>query len=293
MILRTNVKLNLGLRVLGRRPDGYHDLETLFVPCDAFGDILEVEPLMTRPKGCHPEAPACRLEISGPEYRGWAPEDDLVAKAWRLLREETLQDPALSAICPGGLPAVHVRLEKHSPVGAGLGGGSADGAFMLKALNDLFGLGLSEDALATRAARLGSDCAFFIYNRPMFATGRGEVLEPFDIDLSGYRIEVAIPEGVAVSTREAYAGLDGEARSSVRPCSSRPESRDGSSTPSLLEALKLPVEQWKDAVVNDFERRVFPLHPEIAALKAEMYAKGAVYAAMTGSGSAVFGIIPQ
>ena len=293
MILRTNVKLNLGLRVLGRRPDGYHDLETLFVPCDAFGDILEVEPLMTRPKGCHPEAPACRLEISGPEYRGWAPEDDLVAKAWRLLREETLQDPALSAICPGGLPAVHVRLEKHSPVGAGLGGGSADGAFMLKALNDLFGLGLSEDALATRAARLGSDCAFFIYNRPMFATGRGEVLEPFDIDLSGYRIEVAIPEGVAVSTREAYAGLDGEARSSVRPCSSRPESRDGSSTPSLLEALKLPVEQWKDAVVNDFERSVFPLHPEIAALKAEMYAKGAVYAAMTGSGSAVFGIIPQ
>ena len=277
MILRTNVKLNLGLRVLGRRPDGYHDLETLFVPCDAFGDILEVEPLMTRPKGSGPEAPACRLEISGPEYRGWSPEDDLVAKAWRLLREETLQDPALSAICPGGLPAVHVRLEKHSPVGAGLGGGSADGAFMLKALNDLFGLGLSEDALAERAARLGSDCAFFIYNRPMFATGRGEVLEPFEIDLSGYRIEVAVPEGVAVSTREAYAGLDGAIRS----------------TTSLREALKLPVEQWKDAVVNDFERSVFPLYPAIAALKQQMYAKGAVYAAMTGSGSAVFGIFAK
>ena len=314
MILRTNVKLNLGLRVLGRRADGYHDLETRFVPCDAFGDMLEVEPLaldttdarrrrgtlgeeplIMRPKGRQPEDPAEWLEISGPEYRGWNPADDLVAKAWRLLHDEF------------GIPAVKARLEKKSPVGAGLGGGSADGAFMLKALNEMFSLGLSEDALAARAAHLGSDCAFFAYNRPMFATGRGEILEPFDIDLSAYRFEIAIPEGVSVSTREAYAGLDAPARPdsparSYRPestdggddsghfCSYRPENRDGSSTIPLREALKLPIGQWRDAVVNDFERSVFPLHPEIAALKAEMYEKGAIFAAMTGSGSAVFGI---
>ncbi|MBO4427103.1 MAG: hypothetical protein J5771_01275 [Bacteroidales bacterium] len=196
---------------------------------------------------------------------------------------------------------------------------------MLKALNEMFALGLSEDALAARAARLGSDCAFFIYNRPMFATGRGEILEAFDIDLSGYRFEIAIPEGIAVSTREAYMGLDASVRSdrpgrsaqpdssdlshlpdrSYRPettdggndsgqfCSYRPESRDGGSATPLREALKLPVEQWKDAVVNDFERSVFPLYPKIAELKEEMYAKGAVYAAMTGSGSAVFGIFAE
>ena len=294
MILRPNVKLNLGLKVLGRRADGYHDLETLFVPCDAFGDILEIEPLaldttdarrrrgtlgeeplIMRPKGRQPEDPSEWLEISGPEYRGWAPEEDLVAKAWRLLADEF------------GIPAVKVRLEKNSPVGAGLGGGSADGAFMLKGLAEMFGLGLSEDEIAARAARLGSDCAFFVYNRPMFATGRGEVLEPFDLDLSGYRFEVVVPEGVSVSTREAYAGLDAEARSNR---SYRPEFRDAGSTIALREALKLPIEQWKEAVVNDFERSVFPLHPKIAELKEEMYEKGAIFAAMTGSGSAVFGI---
>ena len=255
MILRPNVKLNLGLKVLGRRADGYHDLETLFVPCDAFGDVLEVVP-----------AEDFKLELCGPEYRGWAPEEDLVAKAWRLLADEF------------GIPAVKVRLEKNSPVGAGLGGGSADGAFMLKGLAEMFGLGLSEDEIAARAARLGSDCAFFVYNRPMFATGRGEVLEPFDLDLSGYRFEVVVPEGVSVSTREAYAGLK-------LPL--------GGTALQLREALALPIEQWHNAVVNDFEGSVFQGHPEIAALKAEMYAKGAVYAAMTGSGSAVFGIFPE
>lgn len=255
MILRTNVKLNLGLRVLGRRPDGYHDLETLFVPCDAFGDVLEVLP-----------ADDFSLELTGPEYRGWSPEDDLVAKAWRLLRDEF------------GIQAVNARLEKRSPVGAGLGGGSADGAFMLKALNELFGLGLSEDSLAARAAHLGSDCAFFAYNRPMFATGRGEILEPFDIDLSGFRFEVVVPEGVSVNTREAYKGVDSYGFSAETP---------------LKECLQKPIEYWKEEVVNDFERSVFPLYPAIAELKQLMYAKGAVYAAMTGSGSAVFGIFAK
>ena len=281
MTVYPNVKLNLGLRVLGRRPDGYHELETLFVPCDAFHDRLEISPSEvagTVSGGSAPEA-AFSLEISGPQYRGWAPDSDLVAKAWRLLREETLRDSALAALCPGGLPTVRARLEKNSPVGAGLGGGSADGAFMLLALNEMFSLGLSKARLAAIAARLGSDCPFFIYNAPMFATGRGEVLEPFALDLSGYRIEVAIPEGVAVSTAEAYAGLD-----AAQPASA--------TCIPLREALALPVAQWRDAVVNDFERSVFPAHPEIAALKAEMYARGAVYAAMSGSGSAVFGLFP-
>lgn len=296
MTVYPNVKLNLGLRVLGRRPDGYHELETLFVPCDAFHDRLEITPSEaagTVSGGSAPEA-AFSLEISGPQYRGWAPDSDLVAKAWRLLREETLRDSALAALCPGGLPPVRACLEKNSPVGAGLGGGSADGAFMLLALNEMFSLGLSKARLAAIAARLGSDCPFFIYNAPMFATGRGEILEPFALDLSGYRIEVAIPEGVAVSTAEAYAGLDATQPS----CAGSDVAKLAGAGPArvqplpLREALALPVEQWRDAVVNDFERNVFPAHPEIAALKAEMYARGAVYAAMSGSGSAVFGLFP-
>ena len=328
MTVYPNVKLNLGLRVLGRRPDGYHELETLFVPCDAFHDRLEISPSEaagTVSGGSAPEA-AFSLEISGPQYRGWAPDSDLVAKAWRLLREETLRDSALAALCPGGLPPVRARLEKNSPVGAGLGGGSADGAFMLLALNEMFSLGLSKARLAAIAALLGSDCPFFIYNSPMFATGRGEVLETFALDLSGYRIEVAIPEGVAVSTAEAYAGLDaallapsGKREATAEGAGASPADRlapldptalrsplsrcrgwHGSAGPAtaplqhlpLRDALALPVAQWRDAVVNDFERSVFPAHPEIAALKAQMYARGAVYAAMSGSGSAVFGLFP-
>lgn len=287
MTVYPNVKLNLGLRVLGRRPDGYHELETLFVPCDAFHDRLEISP-----------SESFSLKIVGSSYGNWPAEKDLVAKAWMLLRDEF------------GIAPVSVLLEKNSPVGAGLGGGSADAAFMIRALNDIFSLEQDDAALAALAARLGSDCPFFIYNSPMFATGRGEVLEPFALDLSGYRIEVAIPEGVAVSTAEAYAGLDA-AQPASAPCHPRHRERGdriavGSSearrsagpAPSgaqplpLREALTLPVTQWRDAVVNDFERSVFPPHPEIAALKAQMYTRGAVYAAMSGSGSAVFGLFP-
>ena len=252
MTIYPNVKLNLGLRVLGKRPDGYHDLESLFIPCDAFRDELCIE-----------TADEFGIEIGGPCYRGWDPSEDLTARAWRLLRDEF------------GIGPVRIRLIKNSPVGAGLGGGSADGAFALRALSDLFGLGLSDAALAGLAARLGSDCPFFIYNRPMFASGRGEVLEAFDIDLSAYRIEIAIPEGVAVSTREAYAGvIPSEAKESLR------------------EVLHLPVSAWPGRLVNDFERSVFPAHPEIPALKEEFYRRGALYAAMSGSGSAVFALFP-
>ena len=259
MILRPNVKLNLGLRVLGRRPDGFHELETLFIPCFEYCDELTIEP--SRELG---------IEIDGPCYRGWDPSGDLTARAWTLLRDEF------------GIGPVHIHLTKNSPVGAGLGGGSADGAFALRMLNDIFGLGLTDAALAEFAARLGSDCPFFIYNRPMFATGRGEILEPFDIDLTPYRIEVAVPEGVAVSTKEAYTGLD--AQEGGMPL-------EGSTT-RQKDVLRLPVSQWRERLVNDFERSVFPIHPEIEALKQQFYKRGAVYASMSGSGSAVFALFP-
>ena len=259
MTVYPNVKLNLGLRVLGKRPDGYHELESLFIPWDGFRDELCVEP-----------AAEFGIEIGGPCYRGWDPSEDLTARAWRLVRDEF------------GIGPVRIRLTKNSPVGAGLGGGSADGAFALRALSELFGLGLSDDALAALAARLGSDCPFFIYNRPMFVSGRGDVLEAFDIDLSGYRVEVAVPEGVAVSTKEAYSGID-EWNKDVIPSEAKE---------SLREVLRLPVPDWRGRLVNDFERSVFPAHPEIAALKERFYAEGASYAAMSGSGSAVFALFP-
>ena len=252
MTVYPNVKLNLGLRVLGKRPDGYHELESLFIPWDGFRDVLSVEP-----------AAEFGIEIGGPCYRGWNPSEDLTARAWRLMRDEF------------GVGPVRIRLTKNSPVGAGLGGGSADGAFALRALSDLFGLGLSDDALAALAARLGSDCPFFIYNRPMFVSGRGDVLEAFDVDLSGYEIRVEVPEGVAVSTKEAYAGV-------IPSAAKEP----------LREVLRMPVTSWRDALVNDFERSVFPSHPEIGALKERFYAEGATYAAMSGSGSAVFALFP-
>ena len=167
--MRTNVKVNLGLNVLRRRPDGFHDIETLFVPYYGFGDDLEIVPAFD-----------FDIEI---DNCGWDPQEDLTARAYRLLRDEF------------GLPPVSIRLFKGAPVGAGLGGGSADAAFALRRLNDIFSLALSDDELAARAAKLGSDCAFFIYNRPMIGTGRGEVLEPFDLDLSGYEMRVEIPQG--------------------------------------------------------------------------------------------------
>ena len=280
MILRPNVKLNLGLRVLGRRPDGFHELETLFIPCFEYCDELSIEP--SREFG---------IEIDGPCYRGWDPSGDLTARAWTLLRDEF------------GIGPVHIHLTKNSPVGAGLGGGSADGAFALRMLDDIFGLGLTDAALAEFAARLGSDCPFFIYNRPMFATGRGEILEPFDIDLSAFRIEVAVPEGVAVSTREAYAGLEvRQVDTHTDPVTAAPSSlpTKGWAPPSnaaeggtpLDVCVRLPVSQWRGRLVNDFERSVFPAHPEIARLKQNFYDQGAVYAAMSGSGSAVFALFP-
>ena len=290
--MRTNVKVNLGLNVLRRRPDGFHDIETLFVPYYGFGDELEIVPASDGTAGVlhgapetlgkrrstqHPDGAierrsgqqSDRLDIEI-DNCGWDPQEDLTARAYRLLRDEF------------GLPPVGIRLFKGAPVGAGLGGGSADAAFALRRLNDIFSLALSDDELAARAVKLGSDCAFFIYNRPMIGTGRGEVLEPFDLDLSGYEMRVEIPEGVSVSTAEAYRGVLAARERAIADGSLRPV--------PLRETLARPVERWKDVLVNAFEATVFPLHPEIAALKQHFYDRGAVYAAMSGSGSAVFGL---
>lgn len=262
MTVYPNVKLNLGLRVLGKRPDGYHELQTVFVPCYQWSDCLEIVP-----------APSFEVEVFGPEYTGWDPSEDLTARAWRLLRADF------------GIPPVKIALEKRSPVGAGLGGGSADGAFCLAALNELFSLGLSLPRLATYAAQLGSDCAFFVYNFPMYACGRGEILEPIHLPLEDYRFEVAVPSGVHVSTKEAYEGLklDGDRPSAGASCES--------DRPGLRELLlSTPVEKWRDVVLNDFEPSVFAAHPEIAALKEDFYRRGALFSSMSGSGSSVFGI---
>ena len=323
MITYPNVKVNLGLSVLRKRPDGYHDLETLFVPCFDIHDTLEIisgddfsrtsASLFERypsggvqPRtmsfgpppselGSHPlmlprvaqfseagtsgtismirqgrrEDGKLMITIARKEGVDWDPLEDLTAKAYGLLDADF------------DLPPVKIFLEKTAPVGAGLGGGSADAAFALRMLSELFALGLDEAALAAYAARLGSDCAFFVYNRPMIGTGRGEVLEPSDIDLSQFELRVEVPAGVSVSTADAYRGIvPREAAAAGRAC-------------PLREALSRPVAEWRDLLVNDFESTVFAKYPVIAEAKQALYDAGAIYASMSGSGSAVFGLFSR
>ena len=326
MITYPNVKVNLGLSVLRKRPDGYHDLETLFVPCFDIHDTLEIisgddfsrtsaslferypgVPEVPVPENCATlgnirggdpseklgggpkdifrdgTPPEDRLSIrqgiredgklmitiARKEGVDWKPQEDLTARAYGLLDADF------------DLPPVKIFLEKTAPVGAGLGGGSADAAFALRMLSELFALGLDEAALAAYAARLGSDCAFFVYNRPMIGTGRGEILEPCDIDLSQYVLRVDVPVGVSVSTADAYRGIvPREAAAAGRAC-------------PLREALSRPVAEWRACLVNDFEATVFAKYPTIADAKQALYDAGATYASMSGSGSAVFGLFPK
>lgn len=317
MITNPNVKINLGLNVLRKREDGFHDLETLFVPYFGISDTLEIivgddysrtsAALFARygsqvapsqgsvkPEGVFgvetEESTAPKLvqgmsedgrlmiTIAREEGVNWDPLKDLTAKAYFILAEDHK------------LPPVKIFLEKTSPVGAGLGGGSADAALALKMLNELCELGLDESQLAGYASRLGSDCAFFIYNRPMIGEGRGEILAEYPLDdcfdftgrdscISGkdirYQIQVITPAGISVSTKDAYGG--------IRP--HLPEI-------PLREALARPVEEWDGVLVNDFEDTVFAKFPELAAIKKSLYDSGAVYASMSGSGSALFAIYP-
>lgn len=291
MITRPNVKINLGLHVLRKREDGYHDLETLFVPYHGIYDVLEIISgddysqtlgvIAGYDRKCVAQAisPDGKLMITIARKEGvdWDPLKDLTAKAYFLLAEDFK------------LPPVKIFLEKLSPVGAGLGGGSADAAFALQMLSQLFGLNLPAATLAGYAARLGSDCPFFIYNTPMMGTGRGEVLTPFDLDSiigQEYEIRVTVPQGISVSTADAYRGI--VPREAAAPAQAAGHARPDRA--SLADILRTPVTAWKDSLVNDFEATVFAKYPALEAIKNNLYKEGAVYASMSGSGSALFAI---
>lgn len=250
MLTYPNAKINLGLNIVEKRPDGYHNIETVFYPiglCDA----LEVESSETCSDYSFSSA---GIPLGGD------PEENLIVKAYRLLRSEYQ------------FPAVDIFLHKQIPFGAGLGGGSADAAFMLKMLNELFELKISPKRLEKLASKLGADCPVFIRNKPVFATGIGNVFTPIDLSLKGYFLLLVKPD-IHVSTPEAY--------SLVIP--QKPEI-------SLQEFIQKPISEWRYCIKNDFEESVFAKYPEIKNIKEQMYAMGAVYASMSGSGSSVFGI---
>lgn len=251
MVVYPNAKINIGLSVTGKREDGYHNLETVFYPI-GLSDVLEVN----RCEGAYGE---CFIENTGIAVN-CPKEKNLVVKAYKLLASAYR------------LPAVCISLHKEIPYGAGLGGGSSDAAFMLKTLNDYFKLGISEAGLCNYASRLGSDCPFFIKNRPAFAHGRGELLEEISLSLGDYYVMIAKPD-CEVSTEEAYRGIV-----------------PGPAGFELRKLNTLPVENWRKSVKNDFEHSVFLKHPEILKVKEDMYEFGAVYASMTGSGSGVYGL---
>lgn len=253
MIVYPNAKINVGLRVVGKRPDGYHDLETIFYPIPGLHDVLEVEP-----------ADALVLEQHGIVV-DCPPEQNLIMRCYQLVRERF----------PKQVTPVHIRFTKQIPFGAGLGGGSADAAFMVRALNDLFSLGMSIEEMEALVGTLGADCAFFVQNRPQMAEGIGNIFSPTDLDLSGLWIALVKPE-TAVSTREAYAGLHIDAQA-----------------PRLKGVSGVSQTKWQQVYVNDFEKTIFPLHPEIAAIKEQLLSTGAVYASMSGSGATVFGLFAE
>jgi 4-diphosphocytidyl-2-C-methyl-D-erythritol kinase len=249
MVTFPNAKINLGLSVLGKRSDGYHQIETIFYPVP-LTDILEIVPS---------PGPETILQTAGLVIEG-PPESNSCLRAYRMMSMHFK------------LPPVRIFLYKKIPSGAGLGGGSSDAAFTIRALNALFELNAGRDQLHQIAASVGSDCAFFLDDRPMLGTGRGECLDPIDLDLSGLRLILVMPN-VTVSTAEAYAGII------PKP-----------STASLKEIITLPLDQWQTNLVNDFEESVFKRYPQIHAIKEVLRSAGAAYASMTGSGSAVYGL---
>jgi len=248
MLETVSHKINLGLHVVEKLPSGYHALETLFYPCRNFEDTIEINP-----------ASQFSFTLKNADFH-CSHEDNLCVKAYRLLQKKYDLQP------------VQITLNKQIPSGAGLGGGSANAATTLKMLNTIFSLQLSMKQLHEFAAHLGSDTPFFLYNTPMYATGRGEILMPVDLDLSSYTIEMVCP-GIAISTAQAYSAITPK----------KPKS-------ALLQIIQSPVEAWKNSLVNDFEEIIFKQHPQLLEIKSELYRRGAVYAAMSGSGSTVFGV---
>ena len=265
-----NAKINIGLNVVSKRADGYHDLETVFYPVglecglphqpQPFDDVLEV----TCDRG---EVSGCRFQFVGRRIE-CEPKKNLVVKAASLfLGRYNSQNDDL-----GSYGMFEITLDKHLPDGAGLGGGSADAAFTLLMLNDTTGQSFSLDALKEMALKLGADCPFFLENRPCFASGVGEKLNPIELNLKGYTLLIVKPD-IHVSTAEAFAGIT-----------------PGTPEFDLRFLPYLPVNEWKEKVVNDFEATVFAKHPLLGKIKEELYASGAIYASMSGSGSALYGI---
>lgn len=254
MITYPNAKINLGLNIVEKRPDGYHNLETIFYPIN-LQDALEV----TKMEG----EGEYNLKVSGVPIEG-DPDNNLVVKAYRLLKKDF---PEMSPI--------NIHMYKHIPTGAGLGGGSADAAFMIKLLNEKFSLNLSIGKMEEYAAILGADCAFFIQNKPVFASGIGNIFEKISLSLKGYYIVLVKPD-IFVSTKDAFANIH-----PMQP------------SHSLKEIARMPVETWRATMKNDFEDSVFKKFPEIAAIKDKLYDLGAIYASMSGSGSSVYGIFRE
>ena len=253
MIDFPNAKVNLGLHVFGKRKDGYHEILTCFYPV-GWRDILEILPDPSKKTS---------ITLTGIEIPG-APGENLCLKAYYLIKKDF------------DLPQIQIHLHKVIPPGGGLGGGSSDGAFILKMANRLFNILVDDELLAAYASRLGSDCPFFIYNRPMLATGRGEVLENINLDLSGKYILIVNP-GIKIQTGEAY-GL-------ITPA--MPEL-------NLREILEnRPIEEWKILLMNDFEKPVFSRYPALAKIKKDLYDLGAVYASLSGSGSSIYAIFAE
>ncbi|MBO7461758.1 MAG: 4-(cytidine 5'-diphospho)-2-C-methyl-D-erythritol kinase [Bacteroidales bacterium] len=261
--IHPNAKINIGLNITNRRPDGFHDIETVFYPV-RLADHLFIR--LAENKDDEIFNVFSNIRTIG-SVKDTSIHDELskggtniISKALALLRENYT------------VPPIDIAMLKNIPVGAGLGGGSADAAFFIKEINSFFSLGMSTDQMKELASRLGSDCAFFIDNTPKYATGRGEIMQSVPSVLDGYTIKVIKPL-FNISTKEAY--------SKVKPQTPKT---------SLLEDYKRPVKEWKDYIKNDFEQFLFPEHPELQRYKDALYESGALYAAMTGSGSALFGI---
>lgn len=250
MIAFPNAKINLGLRITEKRPDGYHNLESVFYPV-GWSDVLEILP-----------ADETTFKSTGLPIPGQA-ATNLCLTAYGVLKQAF------------DLPPVRIHLHKVVPIGAGLGGGSADGAFTLRLLNDRFGLNLSPETLETYARKLGTDCAFFVKNKPRFCFGKGDEFADAAVSLAGVWAVLVNP-GIHISTAQAYAGITPR----------RPET-------DLREALSKPRETWRNTVRNDFETSLLPRYPVVGAIKQQLYEAGAFYASMTGSGSTVFGLFSR
>lgn len=255
MLLLPNAKINIGLNIVSRRQDGYHNIETIFMPIP-LNDTLYVERDDSLASLLFTTADGMTLDCSNNE--------NIIVRLYRQMAMRY------------ALGGVRITLTKHIPFGAGLGGGSSDAAFAAKALNKLFNLNLTNNQLKQEVSLLGADCAFFIENKPCFATGIGDILQPVEISLIGYELLLIKPDNISVNTKTAYQGITPK-----KPLI------------NLQEAVRMPIEQWKDTIFNDFENTVFNAYPYIRTVKEQCYRLGAVYAAMSGSGASVFGLFKQ